>query len=126
MDDPTNATLHAAVAAQLDRFEILLGKADDRSRAAASETMLAQLVDACRALLAAHAPDERGRCRECSTPWLFVFRRSRCTVWRTAGRHLISESPDRAGTGRHRARGLPVTVRPDRRLVPHPSHRQLT
>ncbi|MET9260521.1 hypothetical protein [Amycolatopsis sp. NPDC004079] len=110
MDDNLNATLHTGVKQQLDYVEGLLGKADDPSKSKLAETVIPQWADAWRELLAVHASDERGRCRECSKWWPFRFRRSRCTVWRTAHRNLISEPAEVTRTGRHSLLGQRQTA----------------
>jgi len=102
MDEVLAPTLHAAVIGRLDYLDALITDADERSRAALAETEIARFTAAWRALLDQHAPNERGRCPQCSG-----WRRGRrfpCTVWTTAHQHLIAaDGPPEAGTSRHAA-----------------------
>lgn len=100
MDEILAATLRRAVHGRLDYLDKLATDSDLRSRAALADTEIVRLTSAWRTLLAAHQPDERGRCPECSG-----WRRPRkhpCTVWATAHQHLIAaDGPPAVETGRH-------------------------
>ncbi|WP_410673193.1 hypothetical protein [Amycolatopsis sp. cmx-4-68] len=110
MDEVLAGTLCRAVHQRLDYLDKLATGADLVSRAALADTEIVRLTSAWRTLLAAHQPDARGRCPECSG-WRRP-RRHPCSVWRIAHQHLIAAdgSPaDRAG--RHAAAtGRPAVV----------------
>jgi hypothetical protein len=63
-----------------------------------------RLADGWRLLLAAHQPDEDGRCEAC--PGRLRRCRWPCKVWRTAYQHLIGEGVS------HRERSASVVTRP--------------
>ena len=93
MDEVLTAALRGAVFGRLDYLDRLAQKGDEQSKAALADTEIARLTGAWRALLADHAPDETGQCGACRTRlWR---RRIRCTVWKAAYCHLISDSADR-------------------------------
>jgi hypothetical protein len=46
-----------------------------------------RLVEGWRSMLAAHEPDQRGDCPECSSRWR--RQRSPCAIWRSAYEHLV-------------------------------------
>ncbi|WIX85728.1 hypothetical protein [Amycolatopsis sp. DG1A-15b] len=105
MDEVLNSTLRMAVLTRLDHLDSLARDADEPSKAVLADTVIARLTAAWRELLAAHAPDHRGRCRACATRW--GLRRAECSVWRTAHRHLVSDSAQqspRVAGGRHQLR----------------------
>ncbi len=72
----------------LDMLDKLASDADNESLLSVARSELPRLTYAWRALLAAHAPDPRGRCPECSNRWL--ARIAPCSVWRAAQEHLVS------------------------------------
>lgn len=98
VDEVLNLTLRTAVHDRLDYLDTLVDKADELSKSRLADTVITQLTSAWRELLAAHEPDERGRCPACSAPRLFG--RSRCTVWRTAHSCLIADTTGRSRGGR--------------------------
>ena len=109
MDEYLASTLNTAVIERLDYLDRLVTKGDEPSRAALAETEIARLTDAWRALLELHAPDEHGRCPECSG-WRRP-RRHPCTVWTIAHQHLIAaDGSPAAGAGRHAAAAGRSTV----------------
>ena len=73
---------------RLDMLDELASNADNGSLLSVARSELPRLTSGWCALLAAHAPDPRGRCRECSTRWR--PRRAPCAVWQTAHEHLVS------------------------------------
>jgi hypothetical protein len=85
--------LRTAVYGRLDYLDIIVGEADEASKSALADTVITQMTGAWRELLAAHDPDERGRCRACS-PWR-PLGRTGCSVWRAAHRHLITDAAER-------------------------------
>lgn len=102
MDECLASTLDTAVLDRLDYLDRLVAKSDEPSRASLAKTEITRLADAWRALLNLHAPNEHGRCSECSG-WLRP-RRHPCTVWSTAHQHLIAAAGSlAAGAGRHAA-----------------------
>lgn len=102
MDEILADALCRAVYSRLDYLEKLANDADLRSRAALADTEIVRLTSAWRTLLAAHQPDERSRCPQCSG-WRRP-RRHPCSVWTIAHQHLIAaDGPPAAGTGRHAA-----------------------
>lgn len=72
---------------RLDMLDELASNADNGSLLSVARSELPRLTSGWCALLAAHAPDPRGRCRECSNRWR--PRRAPCAVWRTAHEHLV-------------------------------------
>jgi hypothetical protein len=87
MDDILAVTLSRAVHDRLDYLDELATKSDLESRAAPAHTEIVRLTF-WRILLAAHQPDERGRCPErsrCRRP-----RHHPCSVGTVAGQHLIA------------------------------------
>lgn len=102
MDEVLSSTLHDAVLGRLDYLDKLATDGDLHSRAALSSTEITRLTSGWRSVLAAHQPDERGRCTQCSG-WIRP-RRHPCTVWTTAHQHLIAtDSPPANRTSRHAA-----------------------
>jgi hypothetical protein len=109
MDEYLASTLSTALTERLDYLDRLVTDGDEPSRAALAETEITRLTGAWRALLDHHAPDEHGRCPECSA-WRRP-RRHPCTVWTTAHQHLIAgDGSPAAGTGRHAAAAGRPTV----------------
>ena len=88
MDQILGQILRQAVWERLDMLDELASKADAGSLLSVARTELPRLTDGWRALLAAHEPDPRGRCPECSSRWR--PRSAPCTVWRAAHEHLVS------------------------------------
>lgn len=109
MDEILAATFRRAVHDRLDYLDKLATDGDLRSRAALSSTEITRLTSAWRSLLAAHQPDEHGRCPQCSG-WLRP-RAHPCTVWTTAHQHLIAaDGPPAAENGRHARAAGRLTV----------------
>lgn len=97
MDQILGQILRQAVWERLDMLDELAAQADDASLESVARSELPRLTDGWRALLAAHEPDAKGRCPECSRRWR--PRPGPCSVWRTARRHFLTTSaPERAGT----------------------------
>ena len=88
MDHILGQILRQAVWERLDMLDELASHADAESLVSVARTEVPRLTDGWRALLAAHEPDSRGRCRECSRRW--QPRRSPCSVWRTAHDNLVA------------------------------------
>ena len=88
MDQILGQILRQAVWERLDMLDELASRADTDSLLSVARTELPRLTDGWRALLAAHEPDARGRCPECSSRWR--PRAAPCTVWRAAHQHLVS------------------------------------
>lgn len=102
MDEILADALSRAVHGRLDYLDKLAAGSDLESRAALADTEIGRLTSSWRILLAAHQPDARGRCPECSG-WRRP-RRHPCSVWTTAHQHLIAaEGPPASSTGRHGA-----------------------
>jgi hypothetical protein len=80
--------LAKVVIERLDYLDRLATEGGEPSLAALAETEIARLTDAWRALLELHAPDEHGRCPECSG-WRRP-RRHPCSVWTTANSILVA------------------------------------
>jgi len=72
---------------RLDMLDELASNADNGSLLSVARSELPRLTSGWCALLTAHAPDPRGRCRECSKRWR--LRSAPCGVWRTAHEHLV-------------------------------------
>jgi hypothetical protein len=81
---------------RLDMLDELASSADNGSLVSVARNELPRLTHGWRALLAAHAPDPRGRCPECSSRWR--PRAALCSVWRAAHEHLISTETVSSGT----------------------------
>jgi hypothetical protein len=79
--------LRQAVWERLDMLDELATSADNPSLLSALRSELPRLTHGWRALLAAHAPDPRGRCPECSSYWR--SRDASCSVWRAAHVHIV-------------------------------------
>lgn len=92
MDEVLSSALQSAVCGRLDYLDRLCHEGDEQSKAALANTEITRLTEAWRSLLAAHQPDKRGRCPECSgrrQP-----RRHPCSVWTIAHQHLLAaDSP---------------------------------
>lgn len=67
MDQILGQVLRRAVWERLDLLDELADRADASSLASVVRTEMPRLTSGWRALLAAHAPDDKGRCPECST-----------------------------------------------------------
>jgi hypothetical protein len=91
VDQILGQILRQAVWERLDMLDELAAKADADSLLSVARTELPRLTDGWRALLAAHEPDSRGRCPECSRRWR--PRSAPCTVWRAAHDNLVSAEP---------------------------------
>jgi hypothetical protein len=94
----------------LKQLRTLATQGDAPSRAMLADTELVRLVDAMRAVLGEHEPNDDGLCPSCSAR---AQRRGyRCAVWATVHNHLLAIDPSApdAPRGRHalssRGRGL--------------------
>jgi hypothetical protein len=112
MDEVLAGTMCDAVYGRLDYLDQLVADGDEPSRAALGNTEISRLTTGWRDLLAAHLPDEHGRCPQCSG-WRRP-RRHPCSVWTTAHRHLIADDGPRGATsGGHAATtGQPIGAEP--------------
>lgn len=95
VDQILGQILRQAVWERLDMLDELASRADAESLLSVARTELPRLTDGWRALLAAHEPDARGRCPECSSRWR--PRAAPCTVWRAAHEHLVSSDTGAQG-----------------------------
>lgn len=94
MDQMLGQILRRAVGERLDLLDELAAGADAQSLASVARTEIPRLTAAWRALLDAHAPDDKGRCPTCSTRWR--ARSAPCSVWQAAHEQLVSpEQPMR-------------------------------
>jgi hypothetical protein len=100
MDHVLSSALRDAIYGFLARLEMLICDADLPSRAALAESEMPRLINAWRALLVEHEPDEDGLCRCCSG-WRKRRRGYRCSVWVTAHRHLVVNDVSGQDVGRH-------------------------
>ncbi len=80
--------LRQAVWDRLNMLDELASNADNGSLLSIARSELPRLTYGGRALLAAHLPDQRGRCPECSNRWR--PRSAPCSVWRAAHERLVS------------------------------------
>jgi len=80
--------LRQAVWDRLDMLDALASNADNGSLLSVARSELPRLTSGWRALLAAHAPDPRGRCPQRSNRWR--PRLAPCSVWQAAHEHLVS------------------------------------
>ncbi|MGH3685558.1 MAG: hypothetical protein ACRDRU_19440 [Pseudonocardiaceae bacterium] len=114
MDQVLGRMLRQAVWDRLDMLDKLASSADNGSLVSVARSELPRLTHGWRALLAAHAPDPRGRCPECSSRWR--PRAALCSVWQAAHEHLIAAENAAAEnamseavlSGRHPASLLPI------------------
>jgi hypothetical protein len=88
VDQVLGQILRQAVWERLDMLDELANSADNGALMSVARSELPRLTHGWRALLAAHAPDSRGRCPECSGHWR--SRAASCSVWQAAHEHLIS------------------------------------
>lgn len=88
VDEILGQVLRNAVWERLDMLSELASRADAPSLLSVARSELPRLTDGWRTLLAAHEPDERGNCPECSTRWR--QQKSPCAVWRAAYEHLVA------------------------------------
>ena len=95
MDQILGQILRKAVWERLDMLDELASRADNGSLLSVARSELPRLTHAWRALLAAHAPDPRGRCTECSRRWRPLA--APCSVWRAAHEHLVSAEFESSG-----------------------------
>ncbi|GGM57398.1 hypothetical protein GCM10012275_30630 [Longimycelium tulufanense] len=108
MDEILGQVLRNAVWERLDLLTELANRADAPSLLSVARSELPRLTQGWRAVLAAHEPDERGHCPECSTRWR--QQKAPCAVWQAAYEHLVAgglaprtEPAEPSGpTGRHR------------------------
>lgn len=105
MDEVLISTPREAILRRLDYLDTLVTDADLQSRVALTDTEIARMTTAWRALLDQHQPDVDGRCRQRSG-----WRRRRkfpCSVWTMAHRHLLAtDSHPAGGCGRPTFAGL--------------------
>ncbi|SHE65005.1 hypothetical protein SAMN05444320_101672 [Streptoalloteichus hindustanus] len=80
--------LRNAVWERLDMLTELANRADAPSLLSVARSELPRLTRGWRAVLAAHEPDERGNCPECSTRWR--QQKAPCAVWQAAYEHLVA------------------------------------
>jgi hypothetical protein len=88
VDEILGQVLRNAVWERLDMLSELANQADAPSLLSVARSELPRLTDGWRALLAAHEPDEKGNCPECSSRWR--QQKSPCSVWRAAYEHLVA------------------------------------
>jgi hypothetical protein len=98
--------LRQAVWDRLDLLDELASNADHGSLLSVARSELPRLTAGWRALLAAHAPDPRGRCRECSKHWR--AQTTPCSVWQAAHEHLVSTETQPLPQTRSAMSDLPV------------------
>lgn len=103
MDEILSPAVQTVVFGRLDYLDRLIADGDQRSRAALADTEITRMTAAWRVLLAAHTPDERGRCPQCSG-WRRPHRHP-CSVWATAHQHLISDGGPPPATARRALQG---------------------
>lgn len=100
MDEILAAALSRAVHDRLDQLNAVVHAADERSLSALADAEIVRLTETVRELLAQHAPDAHGCCRQCSG-W-FRRRHHPCSVWTVAHQHLVGpHGTPPGGHGRH-------------------------
>lgn len=87
MDEILGQVLRNAVWERLDLLSDLAERGDEKSVLSVARSELPRLTEGWRTLLAAHEPDAKGNCPECSGRWR--QQRSPCSVWRAAYEHLV-------------------------------------
>ncbi|MGH3494032.1 MAG: hypothetical protein ACRDRL_18920 [Sciscionella sp.] len=105
MDKILGQVVRNAVWERLDMLTEVAEHADTPSFVCVARGEIPKLIEGWGALLAAHEPDERGHCPECSTRWR--PQSSPCSVWRSAYEHLVvgGLAPRPAHTTGHTAAG---------------------
>lgn len=88
MDEILGQVLRDAVWERLDVLAELANRADAPSLLSVARCELPRLTEGWRTLLAAHEPDEKDNCPECSTRWR--QQKAPCSVWRSAYEHLVA------------------------------------
>lgn len=88
VDEILGQVLRNAVWERLDLLTELASQADAPSLLSVARSELPRLTEGWRALLAAHEPDDKGNCPECSGRWR--QQKSPCSVWRAAYEHLVA------------------------------------
>lgn len=88
VDEILGQVLRNAVWERLDLISELANRADAPSLLSVARSELPRLTEGWRALLAAHEPDQKGNCPECSSRWR--QQKSPCPVWRAAYEHLVA------------------------------------
>lgn len=88
MDEILGQVLRDAVWERLDVLTELANRADAPSLLSVARSELPRLTEGWRTLLAAHEPDEKDNCPECSTRWR--QQKAPCSVWRSAYEHLVA------------------------------------
>jgi hypothetical protein len=88
VDEILGQVLRDAVWERLDALTELANRADAPSLLSVARSELPRLTEGWRTLLAAHEPDDRGNCPECSSRWR--QQKTPCSVWRSAYEHLVA------------------------------------
>ncbi|QGK68217.1 hypothetical protein GIY23_00250 [Allosaccharopolyspora coralli] len=88
MDEILGQVLRKAVWERLDLLSELAHRADAPSLLSVARSEIPRLTEGWRTLLAAHEPDSRDHCPECSTRWR--PQKAPCSVWRSAYEHLVA------------------------------------
>lgn len=109
VDEILGQVLRDAVWERLDMLSELANHADAPSLLSVARSELPRLTEGWRSMLAAHEPDERGNCRECSSRWR--QQKAPCSVWRAAYEHLVAGGLAPQLAARHAA-DEPQAVRP--------------
>jgi hypothetical protein len=87
VDEILGQVLRNAVWERLDMLAELAEGSDDPAMVTVARSELPRLTDGWRSLLAAHEPDRKGNCPECSSRWR--QQHSPCPIWRAAYEHLV-------------------------------------
>lgn len=87
MDEILGQVLRNAVWERLDMLTEVAENTEDRKLVTVARSELPKLTEGWRGLLAAHEPDAKGNCPECSSRWR--QQQSPCPIWRAAYEHLV-------------------------------------
>jgi hypothetical protein len=109
VDEILGQVLRNAVWERLDLLSDLAERGDEKSVLSVARSELPRLTEGWRNLLAAHEPDAKGNCPECSGRWR--QQRSPCSVWRAAYEHLVGGALAPRPQSRHQGNPVPQQAR---------------
>jgi hypothetical protein len=94
-EGPLYREVDSAVRARLAELAEVTRFADDAALAAVARVELPKLADTVSQLLAAHHPDDSGRCRTCKHPWYRRGAAAPCRAYLSAYLRLLAATDDK-------------------------------